>query len=148
MHGMVGGGTGTPQDASRAPGLGQAAAHLLGEALRFHVVGAGGEKDEALSTRELGCQPRHLAIAFGAWASSRFDLTKAGGSQMTSSKRSPAATRRSISTNACARRKLKSSATPFRRAASSASAKAASERSIASTEAAPATAAWTAKPPL
>ena len=47
MHGVVGRGPGAAQDAPAAPSLRETAAHLLGEALGLHIVGAGCEEDEA-----------------------------------------------------------------------------------------------------
>src|SRR5947207_13722212 len=148
MNGMIGPGAGLAQNARAAPGIGEPAPHGLGKIRRTDIMRARREEQDAARRGQLRGEPRQLAVAAQRRPTSRFKRAKGGGSAMTMSKRSPDAERAAASANTSARRKVQRSATSLRRDALSASARAGSERSMPSTEAAPARAAATANPPL
>jgi len=63
MDRVIGIGAGDPQDAAGASGIGEPAAHGLGEVGRTDMVRAGSDEEDAAARGHAGGEPRELAVA-------------------------------------------------------------------------------------
>jgi hypothetical protein len=90
MDRVIGIGAGDPQDAAGAAGIGEPAAHRLGELRRADVERAGSDEEDAAARGHRGGEPRQLAVA----AQPRRPLLARFGKGRGTPRQSPARARR------------------------------------------------------